>query len=263
MSRTDQRCRAALEPSSIDTELSAHDFTGPRRIGCKDSTIHSSLSVALAVPAACCVLRQQRVQRRWRRRTVRAAERRGRRSARFRRTCSRRSASSAIRARSAPHGLRLDAANSYALLVGVPSDEQPAILRVKPSDPSQQLPDPEARGQRLRPASACRPGLPALPQATIDVDSSMDHGRRAARQAPGTGPIRVTSLSPLPARRDRVATGDDHGGFRSRAQRDDRRRDDVPARAQRRRSDLRQRQRRRDHARVGDRACREPALAPS
>jgi hypothetical protein len=35
----------------------------------------------------------------------------------------------------APHGLRLDAADSYGLLVGVPSDEVPSILRVKPGDP--------------------------------------------------------------------------------------------------------------------------------
>src|SRR6201996_995561 len=36
---------------------------------------------------------------------------------------------------SAPQGLRLDAANSYNLLVGVPSTEVPSILRVKPGDP--------------------------------------------------------------------------------------------------------------------------------
>jgi hypothetical protein len=35
----------------------------------------------------------------------------------------------------APMGLRLDAANAYNLLVGVPSTEVPSILRVKPSDP--------------------------------------------------------------------------------------------------------------------------------
>jgi hypothetical protein len=35
----------------------------------------------------------------------------------------------------APHGLRLDAANSYNLLVGVPSAEVPSVLRVKPGDP--------------------------------------------------------------------------------------------------------------------------------
>jgi hypothetical protein len=36
---------------------------------------------------------------------------------------------------SAPHGLQLDAGHSYALLVGVPSDEEPNVLRVKPGDP--------------------------------------------------------------------------------------------------------------------------------
>src|SRR5271154_3009301 len=36
----------------------------------------------------------------------------------------------------APEGLRLDAANSYNLLVGVPSTEVPSLLRVDPGDPA-------------------------------------------------------------------------------------------------------------------------------
>src|ERR1700734_375221 len=36
----------------------------------------------------------------------------------------------------APEGLQLDAAHSYALLVGVPSAEVPTTLRVKPGDPT-------------------------------------------------------------------------------------------------------------------------------
>lgn len=36
---------------------------------------------------------------------------------------------------SAPQGLRLDAANSYAMLVGVPSAEVSSLQRVKPGDP--------------------------------------------------------------------------------------------------------------------------------
>src|SRR5690606_35042985 len=36
----------------------------------------------------------------------------------------------------APQGLRLDEANSYGLLVGVASAEQPSILRVEAGDPS-------------------------------------------------------------------------------------------------------------------------------
>jgi len=35
----------------------------------------------------------------------------------------------------APEGLELDAANSYALLVGVSSNEDPGRLRVKPGSP--------------------------------------------------------------------------------------------------------------------------------
>jgi methionine-rich copper-binding protein CopC len=35
----------------------------------------------------------------------------------------------------APQGLRLDAADSYSLLVNVPSTEVPAVMRVKPGDP--------------------------------------------------------------------------------------------------------------------------------
>lgn len=35
----------------------------------------------------------------------------------------------------APEGLRLDAADSYNLLVGVPSTEVPSLMRVKPGDP--------------------------------------------------------------------------------------------------------------------------------
>jgi hypothetical protein len=35
----------------------------------------------------------------------------------------------------APEGLRLDATDSFNLLVGVPSTEVPSLLRVKPGDP--------------------------------------------------------------------------------------------------------------------------------
>jgi mono/diheme cytochrome c family protein len=98
----------------------------------------------------------------------------------------------------APHGLRLDAANSYALLVGVPSDEQPSILRVKANDPNnsylvQKIQGTAATGERM-PA-----GLPALPQATIDaIRQWITNG--AMNDTPGSNaPIRVTSLSPLPS----------------------------------------------------------------
>ena len=98
---------------------------------------------------------------------------------------------------SAPRGLRLDAANSYAMLVGVPSDEVPSIPRVKASDPSgsyliQKLEGTASEGERM-PA-----GLPPLPRSTIEVIRQWitDGALQDAPQS--TGPVRVTSLSPSP-----------------------------------------------------------------
>jgi mono/diheme cytochrome c family protein len=98
---------------------------------------------------------------------------------------------------SAPHGLRLDGGNSYALLVGVPSDEQPSILRVKPNDPDssylvQKIQGTAASGERM-PA-----GMPALPQATIDtIRQWITNGATNDTQA-SSAAIRVSSMSPLP-----------------------------------------------------------------
>jgi hypothetical protein len=97
----------------------------------------------------------------------------------------------------APQGLRLDAANSYALLVGVSSSEQSGVLRVKPGDPNnsyliRKLEGTAGTGERM-PA-----GLPALPQADIDMIRQWitDGAQQDAPQS--VGPVRVTSLAPLP-----------------------------------------------------------------
>jgi len=68
---------------------------------------------------------------------------------------------------SAPQGLQLDAAHSYALLVGVPSNEKPTVLRVKPGDP-----DSSYMYQKITGASGIAGGqMPLgqtpLPAATI------------------------------------------------------------------------------------------------
>ncbi len=68
----------------------------------------------------------------------------------------------------APEGLRLDAANSYNLLVGVASTQQPSTLRVRPGNPDssyiiQKLEGTAAFGERM-------PfGGPYLPASTIAV----------------------------------------------------------------------------------------------
>lgn len=96
----------------------------------------------------------------------------------------------------APAGLRLDAANSYALLVGVAAVERSSLQRVAPGDPNnsyliQKLEGTAAVGERM-PA-----GLPAVPQADIDIIRQwIADGAQPSSSA--AGPVRVTSLSPAP-----------------------------------------------------------------
>lgn len=96
----------------------------------------------------------------------------------------------------APRGLRLDAANSYALLVGVPSGQRPSVLRVAPGDANnsyliQKLEGTAGIGERM-PA-----GLPAVPQSDINIIRQwITDGAQPSSAA--SGPIRITSLTPAP-----------------------------------------------------------------
>ena len=97
---------------------------------------------------------------------------------------------------SAPQGLRLDVTNSYALLVGVASAEQPALQRVRPGDP-----DNSYLIQKLEGTAAVGGQMPLggtpLTQADIDVIRQwITDG--AQPPMPAATPIRVSSLSPLP-----------------------------------------------------------------
>jgi hypothetical protein len=66
----------------------------------------------------------------------------------------------------APQGLRLDAANSYALLVGVPSTEESSILRIRPGDPNNSYLVQKIEGIAAVGAQMPFGGAP-LPAATI------------------------------------------------------------------------------------------------
>ena len=97
----------------------------------------------------------------------------------------------------APQGLRLDAASSFALLVGVASTEESSVLRVAPGDPNnsyliQKLEGTASSGEQM-PLNA-----PALPQATIDVIRQWIGDGAIDDRLPASDPIRVTSLSPVP-----------------------------------------------------------------
>ncbi len=97
----------------------------------------------------------------------------------------------------APQGLILDAANSYALLVGVASNEVPAVLRVAANDPDnsyliQKLEGTAAAGQQMPLNSA------PLAQATIDIVRQWVIDGAIDDRAPANTPIRVSSLMPVP-----------------------------------------------------------------
>jgi methionine-rich copper-binding protein CopC len=69
----------------------------------------------------------------------------------------------------APEGLQLDAAHSYSLLVGVPSQEQAAVLRVAPGSPDNSYIIRKLQGTAGISGGQMPLGGPYLPQSTIDV----------------------------------------------------------------------------------------------
>jgi hypothetical protein len=69
----------------------------------------------------------------------------------------------------APQGLQLDEAHSYALLVGVPSTEQPNVLRIKAGDPDNSYLVQKIEGAPSITGVRMPFGGPYLPQSTIDV----------------------------------------------------------------------------------------------
>ena len=103
---------------------------------------------------------------------------------------------------SAPEGLRLDAANSFNLLVGVPSTEVPSVLRVKPGDPDnsyiiQKLEGHAAVGAQM--PFGCPNTQPCLTTSTIAfIRQWITNGAppAAAAAAAVTAPLAVASIVP-------------------------------------------------------------------
>lgn len=99
----------------------------------------------------------------------------------------------------APQGLRLDEANSYALLVGVSSAEVPALQRVRPGDPDNSYLIQKLEGSAT--VGGQMPlGMTPLPQADIDVIRQWitDGAQPPMPATPPSEPVRVSSLSPVP-----------------------------------------------------------------
>ena len=107
---------------------------------------------------------------------------------------------------SAPEGLRLDAANSFSLLVGVPSTEVPSLMRVKPGDPDnsyiiQKLEGHQAVGRQM--PFGCPTTQPCLPTTTIAfIRQWITNGAppsataAAAATVHAAAPLAITSIVP-------------------------------------------------------------------
>jgi hypothetical protein len=100
---------------------------------------------------------------------------------------------------SAPEGLQLDAAHSYNLLVGVPSNEQPNLLRVKPGDPDSSYMVHKIEGPSAGITGGQMPlGETPLPQATIDaIRQWVTNGAPNAPAAAAAQMFAVQTTAPL------------------------------------------------------------------
>jgi hypothetical protein len=98
----------------------------------------------------------------------------------------------------APQGLRLDAVNSYSLLVGVPSTEVGSVLRVKPGDPNNSYIVQKIEGHAA--VGAQMPfGGPPLPSATIAVIRQwISDGALHVAAATRADAFDVMSITPAP-----------------------------------------------------------------
>ena len=97
----------------------------------------------------------------------------------------------------APEGLELDAAHSYALLVGVPSSEVPSRLRVKPGAPDESYIVLKLEGSPAIVGAQMPFGGPPLPQATIDVIRAwIGNGAPPATGGVAAASFTVSAISP-------------------------------------------------------------------
>lgn len=91
-------------------------------------------------------------------------------------------------------GLNLEAANSYAMLVGVVSNEDPVFMRVDPFNPDDSYLIRKLEGNA---GGVMPPGAP-LPRADIDVIRQWISDGAIDDRLPASTPIRVASLNPMP-----------------------------------------------------------------
>jgi len=98
----------------------------------------------------------------------------------------------------APQGLQLDAAHSYALLVGVPSNEEPGLLRVQPGVPDSSYIVLKLEGSSAIVGAQMPFGGPPLPQSTIDVIRQWISDGAASGPVAGAAAARFAVVATFP-----------------------------------------------------------------
>lgn len=109
----------------------------------------------------------------------------------------------------APEGLLLDAANSFNLLVGVPSTEVPSLMRVKPGDPDnsyiiQKLEGHAAVGAQM--PFGCPMSQPCLTTSTIAfIRQWITDGAQPSAAAAGAAAAPLAMISVVPDQAEPVS----------------------------------------------------------
>ena len=104
----------------------------------------------------------------------------------------------------APQGLRLDAGNSYALLVNVASAEVPGLLRVNPGNPDASYLVQKIQGNAAVGARMPANGPPFLSQTQIDLVRGWIAAGAPQSAAP---PDRLVVTSTIPAAAEKTTAG--------------------------------------------------------
>ena len=96
----------------------------------------------------------------------------------------------------APQGLRLDSANSYNLLVNVPSNEVPSLMRIKPGDPDNSYLVQKIEGHASVGGQMPLGGPPLSAEQIAAIRQWVTDGAQPAVAAAATAALKISGVAP-------------------------------------------------------------------
>ena len=96
----------------------------------------------------------------------------------------------------APQGLRLDSANSYNLLVNVPSNEVPSLMRIKPGDPDNSYLVQKIEGHAAVGGQMPLGGPPLSAEQIAAIRQWVTDGAQPAVAAAATASLKISAVAP-------------------------------------------------------------------